>query len=293
MTEQDSTVPNIDSTPEVVTIDDIKDINLLAVSFDAPKRRTRAYNADQVDETLRTAQMHLDTQYKFIHANLDGTPVAPSAPNEVPVDTTYRPEGFDDSHGENPNAEFGGASELETKLAFKQVEIDHLNSALNEYKDAYDELGKSLASAEVRVGQLTAANVDLRHELRSALAGIAPVSHETESEDFNADESVPTNAQTTNDVSASAADILVHAERVAEEYIADAKARADAILEEARAEANNVEPVTPPSLSPQEALLHISELAQRVADEHGVEVSVADTSEEDFAVLEIQEEQSN
>lgn len=294
MTEQDSTIPSIDSTPEVVTIDDIQDINLLAVSFDAPKRRARAYNADQVDETLRKAQMHLDTQYKFIHANLDGTPVAPSSPNEFPAHATHSPEVFDDTHrSERPNTEFSEDSGLEEKLAFKQVEIDRINAALSEYEGAYKELEKTLANAEVRVGQLTAANVDLRHELRSALAGIAPASHETESEESTTEEDSNTHAQTVNDVSASAADILVHAERVAEEYLADAKKRADAILEEAYAQAGNVEPVTPVSLSPQEALLHISELAQRVANEYGVEAPVVDEPEGDFAVLAIQEEQSN
>lgn len=140
-----------------------EEVDLLGVVFSAPGRRERAYAADEVDLTLREAQVFFDNQAAEL------------------------------SRLEN------NEEELQTALNRIQ-ELETANANLNEQLNASDE----------HIGQLEAANKELRAGLEQALEAEKPVN-----------------------VAEQASVLLQRAAELANNHIAEAKAQAENIVSHA------------------------------------------------------------
>lgn len=183
-----------------LSIEDIEDVNVLAIQFDAPKKRKgRAYDADQVDGIMRQVQQDLDNKFRFIQENYAGKNVS-----------------------------------TEVASAEQQQYVEALQNALTEAQEAITSKDTYIVQLEAMQKQLKESNAGLRKEMRKFYSG------EDLSPEFFSPPVVHTPATSSASPTEEAAGILQQAETVASQHVASAKARAEDIIREAYEEATQL-----------------------------------------------------
>jgi len=186
-------VPTPDSEEPTGSTDEdeaLREVDLLSVVVNAPKRKERAYSADQVDSLLRAAQEHMDLQTERLHELL-----AAVAAHDGTINALV--------------AQYGD-------------EADSLREQILSLRET--ESSETAVLSE-RLGQVTAANSDLREAIESANAALE-IANKARAEAESKPVVKPEVSQ--------ASELLSRAAALADEHVANAKRSADAIVSQAQ-----------------------------------------------------------
>lgn len=181
----------------------LREVDLLGVVVNAPKRKERAYAADQVDSLLRAAQEHMDLQTERLHELL-----AAAAAHDGTINALV--------------AQYGD-------------EADSLREQILSLQEK--DSGETAILSE-RLGQVTAANGDLREEIDAANAALEVATAALEV--ANAARIEAESKPAVKPEVTQASELLSRAAVLADEHVANAKRSADAIVSQAHSSVSSV-----------------------------------------------------